>query len=97
MVRTTYYKYHHPKEVLIATGVLNRELNRVLGKAVQSEEDTEETPLLTFLFPFGATLNVQKPAVPVLSTGTVSLPVNRPVCSFYEHQVTVFGLLFACS
>ena len=38
------------------------------------------------MYPFGATLNVVKPAVPVLSTGTVSLPVNRPVCAFHAAK-----------
>ena len=41
---------------------------------------------LNFVYPFGATLNVVKPAVPVLSTGTVSLPVNRPVCAFHTAK-----------
>ena len=44
---------------------------------------------LNFVYPFGATLNVVKPAVPVLSSGTVSLPVNRPVCAFYTSKVTI--------
>lgn len=34
---------------------------------------------LTFLYPFGASLNVQKPAIPLLSSGTVSYPLNRPL------------------
>ena len=39
---------------------------------------------LTFVYPFGATLNVQKPSVAVLSSGSVSFPLNRPVCAFYK-------------
>jgi intraflagellar transport protein 52 len=31
------------------------------------------------LYPFGASLNVQKPAIPLLSSGTVSYPLNRPI------------------
>ncbi|XP_064024012.1 intraflagellar transport protein 52 homolog isoform X2 [Pogoniulus pusillus] len=41
---------------------------------------------LTFLYPFGATLNVMKPAVAVLSTGSVCFPLNRPVLAFYQHK-----------
>lgn len=41
---------------------------------------------LTYLYPFGATLSVQKPAVPVLSSGTVALPVNRPITAFYSTK-----------
>ena len=29
-------------------------------------------------------MNVQKPAVPILSSGTVSYPLNRPVAGFYQ-------------
>lgn len=39
---------------------------------------------ISFVYPFGATLTVQKPAVAVLSSGSVSFPVNRPVCAFYS-------------
>ena len=42
---------------------------------------------LTFVYPYGATLAVMKPAVAVLSTGSVCFPLNRPVLAF--HQVKV--------
>jgi intraflagellar transport protein 52 len=32
VVRSSYHKYTHPKEVLIASGVINREINAVAGK-----------------------------------------------------------------
>lgn len=41
---------------------------------------------LSFLYPYGASLNVAKPAVPVLSSGSISFPLNRPVCAFYTHR-----------
>ncbi|OXB69752.1 UNVERIFIED_CONTAM: hypothetical protein H355_001821 [Colinus virginianus] len=41
---------------------------------------------LTFVYPFGATLNVMKPAVAVLSTGSVCFPLNRPILAFYQHE-----------
>ena len=34
---------------------------------------------LVYLYPFGASVNVVKPAVPLLSTGSVAFPGNRPV------------------
>ncbi len=40
---------------------------------------------LSFVYPHGATLNVARPAVPVLSTGSVSFPLNRPVCALYKN------------
>ena len=95
-----YYKYFHPKEVLISNGVLNRELSRAAGKGVGSSGSSpleEEAPLdtLTYLYPYGATLSVQKPAVAVLSSGTVSYPQNRPTCAFYE-KVCVCVCVRAC-
>lgn len=41
---------------------------------------------IAFLYPFGATLNVVKPAVAVLSSGIASFPSCRPVCAFYENE-----------
>ncbi|KAI8929594.1 hypothetical protein BC831DRAFT_443325 [Entophlyctis helioformis] len=91
VTRTVYFKYYHPKEVYVTNGVLNRELNRAAGKrtGVAAEAGPQESgrfnpSALTFVYPFGATLNVQKPAVPILSSGTVSYPLNRPVGAVYQ-------------
>lgn len=34
---------------------------------------------LDFVYPCGATLSVQKPAVPILSSGSIAFPMHRPV------------------
>jgi len=39
---------------------------------------------LEFVFPYGATLNVQKPALPILSSGPISYPLDRPVAAVYN-------------
>lgn len=39
---------------------------------------------LEFVFPYGATLSVQKPALPILSSGPISYPLNRPVGAVYN-------------
>jgi|Transcript_395 intraflagellar transport protein 52 len=39
---------------------------------------------LEFVFPYGATLNVQKPALPILSSGPISYPLNRPIAAVYH-------------
>lgn len=87
VVRTVYHKYHHPKEVLISNGVLNRSISKAAGKVIATQGVTEsnDAQALSFLYPYGATLNVAKPAVAVLSSGSVSYPLNRPVCAFYKH------------
>lgn len=40
---------------------------------------------LTFVYPFGATMTVQSPAHPVLSSGPISYPLNRPVAGVWER------------
>lgn len=46
---------------------------------------------LQFLYAFGATLNVAKPATALLSTGSVAFPLNRPVCAAHERVVSLIG------
>jgi intraflagellar transport protein 52 len=83
VARTIYYKYYHPKEVLVSQGVLNRELNKAAGKRIDGEF-ADKSAGLTFVYPFGASLNVQKPAVPILSSGTISYPLSRPIGAVYQ-------------
>uniref|UniRef100_K3WSL2 Intraflagellar transport protein 52 n=1 Tax=Globisporangium ultimum (strain ATCC 200006 / CBS 805.95 / DAOM BR144) TaxID=431595 RepID=K3WSL2_GLOUD len=101
VIRTVYHKYHHPKEVLISNGVVNREIARMVNelsgkkdmmftgdfpgnenKAHNLEKDQKG---LSFVYPYGATLNVKKPSAPILSTGYISYPVNRPVVAVWQE------------
>ncbi|XP_042690474.1 intraflagellar transport protein 52 homolog isoform X1 [Centrocercus urophasianus] len=90
VVRNVYYKYFHPKEALITDGVLNRgisEAARKTGLETTGEDgDGHDSQALTFVYPFGATLNVMRPAVAVLSTGSVCFPLKRPILAFYQHK-----------
>ena len=83
---------------MISNGILNRAISEAAGKAgnaarylngLSGVDDNgggqANAQALSFLYPYGATLNVARPAVPVLSTGSVSFPLNRPVCAFYSH------------
>ncbi|TKS71080.1 Intraflagellar transport protein 52 -like protein [Collichthys lucidus] len=92
VVRTVYYKYFHPKEALVSNGVLNREISRAAGKVVtgitEDENIGNDAQALTFVYPYGATLSVMKPAVAVLSTGSVCFPLNRPVLAFHQGKET---------
>ncbi|KAI9138292.1 hypothetical protein BKA69DRAFT_788310 [Paraphysoderma sedebokerense] len=86
VARTIYHKYFHPKEVFIANGVLNREINRAAGKRVDDLcVEQSKSSSLSFVFPFGSSLNVQKPAIPILSSGNVSYPLNRPIGAVYSN------------
>lgn len=102
VVRNVYYKYFHPKEALVSNGVLNREISRAAGKAVPGiiDEDSSgnNAQALTFVYPFGATLSVMKPAVAVLSTGSVCFPLNRPILAFYysKNQGGKLAVLGSC-
>ncbi|ORX79038.1 hypothetical protein BCR32DRAFT_206174 [Anaeromyces robustus] len=95
VTRTVYYKYHHPKEVFIANGILNREINRAAGKKIGTLSYYSSNTTLNnmpgsengVVYPYGATLNVQKPAIPILSSGNVSFPLNRPVAAFSVDPV----------
>ncbi|TKS71105.1 Intraflagellar transport protein 52 -like protein [Collichthys lucidus] len=97
VVRTVYYKYFHPKEALVSNGVLNREISRAAGKVVtgitEDENIGNDAQALTFVYPYGATLSVMKPAVAVLSTGSVCFPLNRPVLAFHQGKDVVLQWL----
>uniref|UniRef100_A0A4W5QTN8 Intraflagellar transport 52 homolog (Chlamydomonas) n=1 Tax=Hucho hucho TaxID=62062 RepID=A0A4W5QTN8_9TELE len=51
---------------------------------------------LTFVFPYGATLSMMKPAVAVLSTGSVCYPLNRPVLAFYQVKAGKLAVMGSC-
>ncbi|XP_048819134.1 intraflagellar transport protein 52 homolog isoform X45 [Lagopus muta] len=91
VVRNVYYKYFHPKEALISDGVLNRGISEAAGKTgletAGEDGSGHGSQALTFVYPFGATLNVMKPAVAVLSTGSICFPLRRPILAFYQHQL----------
>lgn len=95
VLRTSYFKYYHPKEALIPNGVLNRGIAETLGKMSISatQMDVSHKQALQFLYPYGASLNVAKPAVALLSTGSVAFPLNRPVCAVYKFPSPNGGTL----
>lgn len=38
---------------------------------------------MKFLYPYGATLNVVQPSVVALSSGSIAIPMNRPICAYH--------------
>jgi len=71
VIRAVFHKYNHPKECLIQNSVISPVL---LEMMMSGEEEN-----LNILFPIGCSLNVIKPAVPIISSGTTSYPVGRPI------------------
>ena len=75
-----------PQEAYIANGVLNREINKSAGKNVGGLGDLDpENPVsqsLCFVYPYGATLHVVKPSIPVLSSGK---HYERPLTNAFIH------------
>lgn len=94
VLRTTHYKYMHPKEVLIGDGILNRGLLNAVGKTPGAGEDDDFSRVkarqafdgtgLDFVYPHGCTLSVLKPAIPVLSSGKIAYPMNRPLGALWH-------------
>ena len=104
VLRSVYYKYLHPKEVFIAEGVLvpdvaRKKNNLTTGGGKKQQEKIDKQfnssrkgapdAKLPFVYPYGASLNVQKPARPLLSSGPISYPMNRPIAAMWESDTVV--------
>ncbi|CAM9570952.1 unnamed protein product, partial [Heterosigma akashiwo] len=50
------------------------------------EVDTSDGGGLSFVFPYGASMSTQAPARPLLSSGPISFPLNRPVAAAWEAE-----------
>lgn len=106
VLRSVFYKYLHPKEVFIADGILVPDIARKKNTAVlagsrkAAKKDTApekkirgQAPQekLGFVYPYGVSLNVDKPSRPLISSGPTSYPMNRPVGAVWESE-TVTGV-----
>lgn len=78
VLSSSYCGQMHPKEAVVSDGILNREIAKEIGKPAAS---------IKFLYPFGATLDVQKPAVPLISTGKLCFPLQRPIVAAAKSPV----------
>mmetsp|Transcript_5342 Transcript_5342/g.10193 ORF Transcript_5342/g.10193 Transcript_5342/m.10193 type:complete len:540 (-) Transcript_5342:95-1714(-) len=108
VVRTAYRAdFFHPKEVYIARASLTPEIDRYAGKTaaatsdfpLDDQEENEEDEgsnggLLDLVYPFGCTLTIDRPAMPIITSGKMSFPANRPLgaaCRVNNGLVVVFG------
>ena len=53
----------------------------------QREQHADPMAHLTFVYPHGLTMNVQRPAIPLLSSGFMAYPLNRPIAAAWECPV----------
>lgn len=107
VIRTSYYRYFHPKEALVTNGVMHEDFIRAVQNEgeveprsrftlelnIDDKEDTEDCNLqgFRFVYPYGVSLNVKRPAMPLLNSGTVCYPVNACILAYCRKgQGTVF-------
>ena len=62
--------------------------NPLVATASGGFSSNGKSPQLPFVYPFGATLNVQKPGTVLLSSGSVSYPLQRPIAAAYHQNLT---------
>jgi intraflagellar transport protein 52 len=85
LVRTVYAKeYYHPKEVLIKAAGIVPSMDRLaetrpVDASKPPTDDVDEDPKLEIVYPFGCTLKVQKPALPLIGSGVLTFPAQRPL------------------
>jgi len=72
----------------ISTGPNKKSAASVSTKASLNSKSTKQSAdKLCFVFPYGATLNIQLPARPLLSSGPISYPMNRPIAGMWEQLI----------
>ena len=106
VVRTSYYKYLHPKHVFIDDGALHPALYEEYTNSTTPSDkhsldddipishmshhnmddslDEESKKQLSIVYPFGSTITVNSPSLPILSSGQVSFPSNRPIAAIWD-------------
>lgn len=106
VVRTSYYKYLHPKEAFVSHGCLSKDFVRVC-KGLQVRPDAggaggkyskkyttledegvgkDEKAGLEYVYCYGSTVNTVHPAFPMLGSGPVSYPTERPIVAGYVDR-----------
>ncbi|XP_043682485.1 intraflagellar transport protein 52 homolog isoform X2 [Vespula pensylvanica] len=77
VVRMGYNQTLHPKECLVSQGLSNK------STFLKNHNEYSD---INFLYPYGATLNVVQPSVVALSSGSIAIPMNRPICAYYSGK-----------
>ncbi|KAL2713503.1 intraflagellar transport protein 52 [Vespula squamosa] len=77
VVRMGYNQTLHPKECLVSQGLSNK------STFLKNHNEYSD---INFLYPYGATLNVVQPSMVALSSGSIAIPMNRPICAYYSGK-----------
>ena len=92
VVRTSYYKYLHPKECYIDTLKVHPDFLRTIKSVNKKKKidlldnddnDDDDDALLKIVYPFGQSIDVASNAKNVgvvFNSGIISYPLNRPLC-----------------
>ncbi|XP_043488760.1 intraflagellar transport protein 52 homolog [Polistes fuscatus] len=77
VLRMSYSQTLHPKECLVSQGLSNK------STFLKNHNEYSD---INFLYPYGATLNVVRPSMVALSSGSIAIPMNRPICAYYSGK-----------
>ena len=61
------------------------------GSQTQKDNNQDNATSLVFVYPHGLTMTVQKPGIPILSSGFMAYPLNRPIAAVWESSKSVNG------
>lgn len=94
VVRTSYYKYLHPKECFIDTAKAHPDFLKMIKgnskkRKIVLEDDildmddniTENEVDLRMVYPFGQTLDVNSATSVLFNSGIIAYPARRPLCA----------------
>ncbi len=61
---------------------------------LDNDINTDNITGFNFVYPFGTSMQIKEPSVAILTSGSVSYPVNEVILSLYESENN--GKLFVC-
>ena len=90
VVRTSYFKYPHPKECFIDTMKVHPEFLRSIKNVNKQkkidlldndDDDAGDDALLKIIYPFGQSLDTKENVSVIFNSGIIAYPLNRPLCA----------------
>lgn len=90
VVRTSYFKYPHPKECFIDTLKIHPNFLRTIKNVNKQkkidlmdndDDDGTDDALLKIIYPFGQSLDTAENVSVIFNSGIIAYPLNRPLCA----------------